>query len=54
MVIKIGKMPPRLGDDVNFTEWRSDIDVWLLFTDIDKKKLGPAIYLALEGIESMK
>ena len=46
---KIGKIPPKLEDDVNFTEWRSDIDIWLLFTDIDKKKHGPAIYLALEG-----
>ena len=49
MATKIGKMPPKLDDEVNFTEWRSDIDVWLLFTDIDKKKLGPAIYPALEG-----
>jgi hypothetical protein len=47
--VKISKMPPILKDDMDFLSWRNDIYVWLLFTDIDKKKNGPAIYLALEG-----
>ena len=47
--VKINKMPPIFKDDMDFLSWKNDIDVWLLFTDIDKTKHGPAIYLALEG-----
>ena len=49
MAGKIGKMPPILRDDTDYNAWKSDIDVWIMFTDLEKKKIGPAIYLALEG-----
>ena len=43
------KMPPVLRDDVDYNLWKNDIKVWSVFTDLEKKKIGPAIYLSLEG-----
>lgn len=43
------KQPPILENDDSYPEWKNDIDIWLLFTDLDKKKQGPAVYLTLAG-----
>ena len=44
-----GKLPPTLRDDMDYSNWVNDVKVWSLFTDLDKKKIGPAVYLSLEG-----
>ena len=43
------KMPPILQDEDSYLEWKEDLKVWELFTDLEKKKRGPAIYLTLSG-----
>ena len=43
------KMPPQLTDDSCYTSCKNDLDVWCLFTELDKKKMGPAVYLSLSG-----
>ena len=35
------------GDD--YLSWKTDLEVWELYTDLEKKKRGPAVYLQLEG-----
>ncbi len=44
-----GKLPPILRDDMDYSNWVNDVKVWSMFTDLDKKKIGPAVYLSLEG-----
>ena len=44
------KTPPILRDDSNYTEWKWDLSVWELYTDLEEKKRGPAVILSLDGI----
>ena len=44
------KSPPTFkaeGDD--YLSWKTDLEVWELYTDLEKKKRGPPVYLQLEG-----
>ena len=43
------KNPPILSDDLEYGDWKSDIGIWELYTSLDKKKRGPALYLSLQG-----
>ena len=43
------KVPPKLTDKTNYIDWKYDITVWQMFTDLEKAKQGPALYLSLEG-----
>ena len=43
------KTPPLLTDDVNYQDWRTDLEVWEMLTELGAKKKGPALYLSLEG-----
>ena len=45
------KQPPIFdpNEDDNYTELKSDIEIWQLFTDIRDIKQGPAVYLTLRG-----
>ena len=43
------KNPPLLTDDISYTDWKTDLSIWELFTELDKKKRGPALYLSLSG-----
>ena len=43
------KNPPVLSDDVEYSEWKNDLDIWELYTNLDKKKRGPALFLSLQG-----
>ena len=38
---------PEEGDD--YESWKSDVNVWRLFTKDEEKRLGPAVYLSLKG-----
>ena len=33
----------------DYASWRSDVEVWRLLSDIKPEKIGPAVYLALQG-----
>ena len=41
--------PPILSDDVEYADWKADMDIWALYTNLEKKKRGPALYLSLQG-----
>ena len=41
------KTPPVLSDDVNYQDWKTDLQVWEQFTELEPKRKGPALYLSL-------
>ncbi|CAL4131177.1 unnamed protein product, partial [Meganyctiphanes norvegica] len=43
------KTPPVLVHEDSYDEWKGDLAIWQLYTDLDKKKQGPAVYLMLSG-----
>ena len=43
------KTPPELTDDVPYQDWKRDVEIWDLFSDLAVKKKGPALYLSLKG-----
>ena len=49
MTTREHKGPPKLTDKTNYADWKYDITVWQLFTDLQAVKQGPALYLSLEG-----
>ena len=43
------KNPPALKDDDSYEKWLKELAIWQLYTDLDKKKQGPALTLRLTG-----
>ena len=43
------KSPPVLIDENDYSNWKQDMEIWQMFTELEKKKQGPAVYLNLEG-----
>lgn len=43
------KTPPPMSKDLPYNEWKHEIKVWRSFTNLDKTKLGPALFLSLQG-----
>ena len=43
------KAPLILTTDIDYEVWKKEIEMWRLFTSIDKKKQAPAIFLSLTG-----
>ena len=43
------RTPPILAGQDSYVEWKEDLKVWLLFTDLEVKRRGPAVYLTLTG-----
>ena len=43
------KTPPIWTDDKSFDNWASEIDLWLVVTDLKKEKRAPSIVLSLQG-----
>ena len=43
------KNPPVLTDDSNYENWKTDLEVWEMLTDLNNTKKGPALYLSLQG-----
>ena len=42
------KSPPQFDPDAdNYEQFKKDLQIWELFTDLDVKKKGPAVYLSL-------
>ena len=44
------KTPPILVDEAGYREWKDDLSIWELFTDLSNVKRGPAVYLTLSGV----
>ena len=42
------KHPPQL-DEKDYTQWKNEVELWEMLTDMDKKKQGLAIALSLTG-----
>ena len=43
------KAPPVFTEEDDYISWKNDIEVWQMFTDLEGKKRGPAVYLTLTG-----
>lgn len=43
------KAPPTLSEDISYENWKKEIKIWQIFTNVDKKKQAAAIFLTLEG-----
>ena len=43
------KNPPALKDGDSYEKWLKELAIWQLYTDLDKKKRGPALTLSLTG-----
>ena len=41
------KQPTILKGEEFYTEWRHDLQIWMLFTDLPKEKQGPVVFLSL-------
>ena len=37
------------NEEEDYLNWKNDLEVWKLFTDTEKKKMSPAVYLILTG-----
>ena len=43
------KAPPVFKEDMSCEALKKELAIWTTFTDLDKKKLGPSIFLSLNG-----
>ena len=44
------KAPPTFNPESDdYLAWKMDVEVWEIYTELDKKKRGPAVYLQLQG-----
>ena len=43
------KAPPVFNEEEDYLNWKNDLEVWKLFTDTEKRKMSPAVYLTLTG-----
>ena len=41
------KTPPPLTDEDRYMEWKQDIAMWQVVTDLAAEKQGPAVFLSL-------
>ena len=43
------KAPPPMRDDLPYSDWKHEVQVWKSFVNYEKKKLGPCVFLSLSG-----
>ena len=43
------KAPPPMKDDLPYSDWKYEMQVWEKFTSYEKKKRGPLLLLSLTG-----
>ena len=44
------KEPPLMREDLLYSEWKKELDIWSDFTDVTAERQGGALYLTdLEG-----
>ena len=41
--------PPGLTEEKSYQQWKSEVEMWTLVTDLEKKKRGIALALSLQG-----
>lgn len=41
--------PPVMRDDLTYEDWKSDVEIWSDYSDLEKEKQGSAVYLTLTG-----
>ena len=43
------KNPPEMRDGLTYDDWKKEMKIWCSFTEIEKKRQGPAVFLTLKG-----
>ena len=44
------KVPPAFDENVSYYEqWKKDIDLWTVFTDLPKEKIAIVVHFSLTG-----
>ena len=43
------KVPPELNDEKSFKDWKKEIEIWQLATEVNKEKQAAMIFLSLKG-----
>ena len=43
------KAPPELNDEKSFKDWKKEIEIWQLATEVNKEKQAAMIFLSLKG-----
>ena len=43
------KNTPEMRDDLLYDYWKKELQIWCMFTDLEKKHQVPAIFLTLKG-----
>ena len=43
------KQPPPMRDDLPYSDWKQELDIWSDFTDLADNKKGGALFLTLTG-----
>ena len=44
------KNPPNFDPEVDdYVSWKADVTIWKMYTDTAQEKVGPAVYLSLQG-----
>ena len=43
------KSPPVMREDMTYEDWKSDVEIWSDFTDLEPEKKGSAVFLTLVG-----
>ena len=38
-----------MRDNLLEDDWKKELQIWYMFTDLEKKRQGPAIFLTLKG-----
>ena len=41
--------PPHFNNDISYTDWKKEIEIWQIATSIKEEKQGAAIFLSLTG-----
>ena len=48
-IVKHFKVPPTLGKDSLYANWKKEIKIWEAFTSVPEEKCSPAIFMKLIG-----
>ena len=43
------KNPPRFEEEAGYENWKNEFEIWMLVTDLEKKKQALAVTLSLTG-----
>ena len=43
------KAPPVMREELQYEDWKKELQIWVAFTDIEKKRQGGALFFTLSG-----